>query len=187
MLFVRESRGGSVVLRMLMAGLALFMLGCSSPSSVNGALQKGEPFPQLMMRDLTGGVGSSAELFHGKVVVFNVWATWCPPCRKEMPDLVRLSRLLPNSDFVVLGLSVDEDLQALQRYIAEHGITFPIYWDQGGGAIAAKRLQVFKYPETFILNRDGVLVERVIGAFPWASDTSVKLLKYIAKHGVVPQ
>ncbi|MDX8414520.1 MAG: TlpA disulfide reductase family protein [Mariprofundales bacterium] len=177
-----------MVMRMWMVGLVLLMAGCSSPSdSGSGAmLQKGQPFPQLMMRDLSGGVGSSADLFRGKVVVFNVWATWCPPCRKEMPDLVRLSKMLPSSDFVVIGISVDEDLQALQRFVSEHDISFPVYWDQGGGAIAAKRLHVFKYPETFIINRDGVLIDRVIGAFPWASKASVKTLRYIAKHGVEP-
>jgi len=177
-----------MVMRMWMVVLVLLMAGCSSSSDSGGGamLQKGQPFPQLMMRDLAGGVGSSADLFRGKVVVFNVWATWCPPCRKEMPDLVRLSKLLPSRDFVVIGLSVDEDLQALQRFVTEHDVSFPIYWDQGGNAIAAKRLRVFKYPETFIINRDGVLVDRVIGAFPWASDTSVKTLRYIAKHGVEP-
>jgi len=176
-------------IRLWMVGLALLMVGCSSSGdgASNAAPQKGKAFPQLMMRDLSGGVGSSGDLFRGKVVVFNVWATWCPPCRKEMPDLVRLSKLLPSSDFVVIGLSVDEDLQALQRYITEHNVSFPIYWDQGGRAIAANRLQVFKYPETFILNREGMLVDRVIGAFPWASEPSLKTLRYIAEHGDEPK
>jgi len=170
-------------------GVLLLLAGCSASDSGggSGAVQKGQPFPSLIMRDLSGGVGSSADLFHGKVVVFNVWATWCPPCRKEMPDLVHLSKLLPSSDFVVMGLSIDEDLEALQQFITDHGVSFPIYWDQGGRAVAAERLQVFKYPETFILNRDGVLIERVIGAYPWASDETVKILRYIAKHGVAPK
>jgi len=178
-----------MMIKIWMVGLLLLMVGCSSSSDsgANAAPQKGKPFPHLIMRDLSGGVGSSADLFRGKVVIFNVWATWCPPCRKEMPDLVRLSKMLPSSDFAVIGISVDEDLQALQKFVAEHHVTFPIYWDQGGGSVAGKRLQVFKYPETFIINRDGVLVDRVIGAFPWASDASVKTLQYIAKHGVEPK
>jgi len=175
------------MVRIWIVALALLMGGCSASSDGGDtAPQKGKAFPQLIMRDLSGGVGSSADLFRDKVVVLNVWATWCPPCRKEMPDLVRLSKLLPSSDFMVVGLSVDEDLQALQRYISEHNVSFPIYWDQGGNAIAAKRLRVFKYPETFIINRDGVLVDRVVGAFPWASEASIKTLRYIAKHGVEP-
>ncbi len=172
-----------------LVGLAVLLAGCSA-SQGGGEVakpQKGKPFPSLIMRDLSGGVGSSAELFRGKVVVFNVWATWCPPCRKEMPDLIRLSKLLPSKDFAVIGLSVDEDLKELQQYITDHGVRFPIYWDQGGRAVAADRLQVFKYPETFIINRKGVLIERVIGAYPWASDETVKILRYIAQHDEAPR
>jgi len=171
-----------------LVALVLLMAGCTPSGSGEGAVtvQKGMPFPSLIMRDLSGGVGNSADLFRGKVVVFNVWATWCPPCRKEMPDLIRLSKMLPSSDFVVMGLSVDEGLKELQQFITDHDVRFPIYWDQGGKGVAADKLQVFKYPETFILNRQGVLIERVIGAYPWASDETVKILRYIAKNGKAP-
>ncbi len=168
---------------------ALFLGGCSGSGEGDTAatrLGKGAVFPELVMRDLSGGVGNSKELFRNKVVVLNVWATWCPPCRKEMPDLIALSRRLPAKDFLVIGLSVDEDLRVLQEYIDANGVSFPIYWDQGGRAIAADRLGVFKYPETFILNRDGVLVERVIGAYPWNAEETVNTLHYIAEHGKLP-
>ncbi|MDX8409624.1 MAG: TlpA disulfide reductase family protein [Mariprofundales bacterium] len=174
--------------RAICLALTITLLSACSGDSTNSNAtpQKGDEIPALIMRDLSGGVASSEDLFHGKVVVLNIWATWCPPCRKEMPDLVRLSKQLPANDFVVMGLSVDEDLQALQQFIDNHNISFPIYWDQGGRGIAADRLGVFKYPETFILNRQGVIMDKVIGAFPWASAQSIQTLRYIADHGQLP-
>ncbi|MDQ6951885.1 MAG: TlpA disulfide reductase family protein [Mariprofundales bacterium] len=176
------------VLCLLLLMALTTLTACSGGDGARKVLpQKGAPLPNLMMRDLSGGVAASKDLFHGKVVILNVWATWCPPCRKEMPDLIRLSKQLPSSDFAVIGLSVDEDLQALQQFIGDHGVNFPIYWDQGGRAVAADRLGVVKYPETFILNRKGIIIDKVIGAYPWASAHSIKILHYIADHGEEPK
>ncbi|RMH50715.1 MAG: TlpA family protein disulfide reductase [Zetaproteobacteria bacterium] len=170
--------------------LLVSLAGCFSGGG-GGApasrLEQGMDFPALVMRDLSGGVVDSGTLLRGKVVVFNVWATWCPPCRKEMPDLIALSKRLPRKDFAVVGLSVDESLQQLQQFIERHGVSFPVFWDPGGRAIAADRLTVFKYPETFILNRQGTVVARVIGGYPWNAEETVRALHYIAEHGTLPE
>ncbi len=143
--------------------------------------------PAMKLHDLNDHIVYSRERFSGKVIVFNVWATWCPPCRKEMPDLQRLSTILPRDRYSVVALSVDRNLADVKTFVHEHGLRFPVFWDQGGASIATPKLGVFKYPETFIVNREGRVVVKVIGAYPWASDDTVKALKYIAKFGKLPR
>jgi thiol-disulfide isomerase/thioredoxin len=134
----------------------------------------------------SGEIEDSKTLFADKVVVLNLWATWCPPCRKEMPDLVRLSKLLPKDKFLVVGLSVDNNLEDVRSYISEMNIPFPMFWDIGGQQISAPILKAFRYPETFVLNREGVLVKKVTGIFPWASPEIIAVLKDIQRTGEVP-
>ena len=148
---------------------------------------KGEVMPVFQMNRLDGKPVNSHELFAGKVTILNVWATWCPPCRKEMPDLIRLSRLLPANKFTVIGLSVDNKADDVRAFIKQHHIPFPIFWDQGGTQIAGPKLGVFKYPETYIINRRGVYIEKIVGGFPWASPQMVFVLNSIYKTGKVPE
>jgi len=170
--------------RPFLFALLLFLVSCSSPA--NHVVGKGDALPEMKLNDLSGNIAYSRELFKGKVVVFNVWATWCPPCRKEMPDLLKLSRILPKKRFMVVALSVDENLDDVKAFVHEHGLTFPVFWDQGGATISAPKLGVFKYPETLVMNRQGKIVTKVIGAYPWAGADTIKALKHIAKYGDVP-
>jgi len=142
--------------------------------------------PAMKFHDLAGNTVYSRELFKGKVVIFNVWATWCPPCRKEMPDLLKLSQILPKKRFMVVALSVDENADDVRAFVHEHKLSFPVFWDQGGKTITAPTLGVFKYPETLVINREGRVVTKVIGAYPWAGQDTIKALKYIARYGNVP-
>jgi len=163
----------------------LLLISCAdSTSHVAG---KGDALPGMKLHDLSGSTVYSREAFKGKVVVFNVWATWCPPCRKEMPDLLRLSQILPKERFIVAALSVDQNLDDVKAFVHEHGLTFPVYWDQGGTSIGATKLGVFKYPETLVMNREGRVVTRVIGAYPWAEKDTVRALKHIARYGDIPK
>ena len=137
--------------------------------------------PAIQLLSTSGEITDSKALFSDKVVVLNLWATWCPPCRKEMPDLVRLADLLPKDQFLVVGLSVDNNLEDVQNYIKEMNIPIPMFWDAGGQSIAAPILKAFRYPETFVFNRKGMLVERVVGTFPWASPKVIAVLEAIQR------
>ena len=143
--------------------------------------------PTFQMQRLDGKAVDSHTQFAGKVIILNVWATWCPPCRKEMPDLVRLSRLLPSNKFTVIGLAADNNPDDVRAFIKDQHIPFPIFWDKGGKQLAGPQLGVFKYPETFIINRRGVYVEKIIGGFPWASPRTVAILNSIYKTGKIPE
>ena len=88
---------------------------------------------------------------------------------------------------MVVALSVDENPDDVKTFVHEHGLTFPVFRDQGGAAIAGPKLGVFKYPETLVVNRQERVVTKIIGAYPWAGADTIKALKYIAKFGNIPQ
>ena len=164
---------------------ALLLAGCSASDQLTLPM-KGKSMPELQLTNLAGETVSSHDLFAHKVVIFNVWATWCPPCRQEMPDLIRLSEMLPRDKFLVVGLAADNNAEDVRAFIKQQKIPFPIYWDKGGKTIAAAKLGVFKYPETFVINRNGIYVEKVNGAFPWADPQMLEILNGIYNTGKVP-
>lgn len=165
------------------ATAALLLAGCNNaPASA----VKGEQMPEFTITSLDGKAISNSELFRDKVVIFNAMASWCGPCGEEMPDLVRLSEILPKDKFVVASISVDTDRAKLEAFMAKYGVKFPMFWDQGGFDVVTPILHSRAFPETFILNRDGVFLEMIPGAFPWASPGSVAILKQIYETGKIP-
>ena len=147
---------------------------------------EGKPFPRLVLTTLDGKRVDSTALFKGKTVILNIWATWCPPCREEMPDLIALSKALPEERFVVAGLSVDNDIRQLAAYTGQAGIPFPLFQDPNGRGISEPLLGVTKYHETFVISKDGVLLTKVIGAYPWGDPKVIELLRQIDATGQLP-
>ena len=99
--------------------------------------------------------------YRGKVVVLNLWATWCPPCVEETPSLEEFARKMRDQGVIVLGISVDEDPQKLQDFIQQNHLSFPIGRDPERALSA--RYGTFQFPETYILDRRGLVAEKVIG------------------------
>jgi thiol-disulfide isomerase/thioredoxin len=135
---------------------------------------EGQPFPKIVLQYASGS-SLSTQSFHGKLVVLNVWATWCPPCRREMPDLQQLSRTLDPARFAVIGVSTDQDALLAEEFLQQRGISFPNFFDQGGHI--AKQLGMQVYPETFVIAPDGVLLHRVAGLREWSSPQMVAWLE----------
>jgi peroxiredoxin len=141
----------------------------------------GFPAPDFALRDLQGRTHRLAE-FRGKVVFLNVWATWCPPCRMEMPSMERLHRRLQGKDFVMLAVSEDEDGPAMvQRFIDQLGITFPVLIDPEG--IVPGRYGVTGYPETFVIDREGRVIQHTIGPEDWNSEQSFQYFARLLEAG----
>ena len=110
------------------------------------------------LTDLQGKTWSLGQL-RGKVVMVNFWATWCPPCQKEMPDLQALYSRFKDQGFVILALS-DEEIGKVRPFIAQRQITYPILLDAGGKV--AEAFRVDGIPKSFVYNREGKLVAQSI-------------------------
>jgi len=114
--------------------------------------------PEFALKDLSGKTWTFAEL-RGKVVLVNFWATWCPPCRKEMPDLEALYERFGAQGLAVLGIS-DEEAAKVQPFIRERKISFPVLLDPGRKV--NEMFVVEGIPKTFVYDRDGKLVAQSI-------------------------
>lgn len=162
--------------RVLAIGLLLGLLGaCNKPAAPAAAtLVEGQAFPAFML-DFIANRNEATPSWQGKVLVLNVWATWCPPCRREMPDLELLSQTLDPQRFAVIGLSVDQDTLLAQEFLLQHGITFANFFDQGGSV--ARPLNLQAYPQTFVIAPDRTLLQSVSGLREWGSPEMVNWLE----------
>lgn len=112
---------------------------------------------------------------HGRVVVLNVWASWCEPCRDEMASLDRLHRALDPSRALVRGLNVDEDRRLAQEYLRRAPVGFDQFADTGG-PFARTALAVHALPQTLLIEPDGRVRERVVGARDWSDPALARRL-----------
>lgn len=120
------------------------------------------PAPQLKLRDIDGKAHDLAAL-RGKVVVVNFWATWCPPCRREMPSLERLRQRLAGEGLAVLAVDVGEDADTVFAFTSQldPAPAFPLLLDSDSKAM--RRWQVRGLPTTFVVDADGRVIYRAIG------------------------
>jgi thiol-disulfide isomerase/thioredoxin len=127
------------------------------------------------------GDGKSRGLsdFHGKFVLLNIWATWCVPCRKEMPALDRLEATLGGRDFQVAPLSIDRGgTDVVRKFFAEIGIkNLEMYLDVSGDA--TRKLNVVGLPTTLIIDREGREIGRLIGPAEWDEPANIEFVKCI--------
>jgi len=134
------------------------------------------PLPDVRFENGQGEAMSLAD-FRGKVVLLNIWATWCAPCRREMPTLDRLQAELGGPDFAVVALSIDrKGLPAVKKFYEEIGLeALPIYVDQSGSAQRA--LRVLGIPTTLLLDRDGNEIGRLAGPAEWDSPEMITFIR----------
>jgi cytochrome c biogenesis protein CcmG, thiol:disulfide interchange protein DsbE len=103
----------------------------------------------------------------GKVVVLNFWASWCPPCLEETQSLNRLQEDISTRGGVVLGVSVDEDAAAYQKFLDDNHVVFPTYRD--GTKKSAADYGTSMFPETYLIDRNGRLARKIVGPQDWQS------------------
>ena len=121
----------------------------------------------------------SLDNFGGKVLVLNFWATWCPPCISELPSLNALASELKSDGVVVLGISVDKDKAAYDRFLKKVKLNFETSRDPKADVSA--EYGTFKYPETYVINRDGKVLEKFIADQNWMAPAIVARLRGYAK------
>jgi thiol-disulfide isomerase/thioredoxin len=149
----------------------------STPAPQNFDLRESPKLlPVIAIADGGGKVGALAD-FRGKFVLLNIWATWCVPCRKEMPTLDRLQGQLGGPDFEAVTLSIDRGgADPVRKFYAEVGVQrLAVHLDPGGEAFQA--LGVVGLPTTLLIDRQGQEIGRLIGPAEWDSPEMVGFLK----------
>ncbi len=131
--------------------------------------------PAFLLESLTGGKESLAD-YKGKLVLLNFWATWCMPCRQEMPSMASLWQKYQDQGLIVVAISLDEDARSRVASFAKiFKLSFPILLDpqsQVGGAY-----EVSGVPASYLIDRNGKLVARVVGSDDWSSHESFRLIE----------
>jgi thiol-disulfide isomerase/thioredoxin len=117
------------------------------------------------------GPAQDLEAHRGKVVLVNFWATWCEPCREEMPSIQRLHQRMRGKPFTVLLVNVDEPEARVRRYLAESKVDLPVLLDRNKEAIREWGVRVM--PTSFLVGADGRTRYQVVGDIDWSSDRAV--------------
>ena len=144
----------------------------------------GRDAPNFSAFDLEGSP-KSLDDFRGKVLLVNIWATWCPPCREEMPSMQRLFQEVGDEGFDILAISIDAPFGEsdafgriggnLESYADSLGLTFTVLHDPSGKV--QQTFQTTGVPESFVIDRAGVIYKKVAGATAWDAPQNVELIQ----------
>ena len=149
--------------------LLIALPGCSRKEAQQPAME-GNTAPDFVLKDLSGKEIKLSSL-RGKVVVLNFWATWCPPCREEVPSMMRLNQAMAGKPFQMLAVSEDEGgKEAVEKYFSKSGTMLPALLDTDQKV--GQRYGLTGVPETFVIDTKGVILKKVVGAMDW-SDPNV--------------
>ncbi len=129
----------------------------------------GDVATPFTLPDLEGKMHGLPE---GEVVLLNFWATWCPPCRKEMPSMATLHRKYAEKGLKVVAVSVDRDANDLSAFVREYELPFQVLHDADSSV--SHSYAVFRYPETFLIDRQGKVRYYFSGAVEWMSESVTK-------------
>jgi cytochrome c biogenesis protein CcmG/thiol:disulfide interchange protein DsbE len=141
------------------------------------AITAGTKAPDFSFPDLEGKTISLSD-FRGKIVLLNIWATWCRPCVEEMPSIERLYNQFKDDDFIVLAVSIDtKGKKAVGPFMAVHNLSFKALLDTKGAIQNAYR--TIGVPESFIIDKNGIILQKVIGSYDWSSP---KIFQYFKER-----
>lgn len=169
-----------IIVGVVVLGLVGGAFALTRFSDESGPVDIGREAPDFRAIDLaTSDTASLRGDTRGAVTLVNIWATWCVPCKTEMPAMQEAYARFKDQGFRVVAVSIDEgDETPVKDFTREMGLTFDVWHDRLGrdGGDIQLRYQTTGVPESFLLDKDGVIVKRVIGAYDWASPASAKLI-----------
>jgi peroxiredoxin len=173
------SRKQVVFLIVIVLIAALFVVGYVARERKGSGAQKivtnGDRAPEFRLPALDGRQVSLADL-RGKVVMVHFWATWCPPCVEELPTLAKLNQDLTGTDFEMLTVSVDEGgSAAVTAFLQKYRLNVPVLLDPGRSI--ANLYGTYKFPETYIVDREGIVRYKVIGPRDWRGPNAVQTVR----------
>ncbi|MBI4667559.1 MAG: TlpA family protein disulfide reductase [Nitrospinae bacterium] len=125
---------------------------------------EGKPAPQFSLTTIDGKPMRLAD-YRGKVVFLNIWATWCPPCKQEMPSMQALYEHFKGKDFAMLTISIDEKKEDVPPFMKELGLTFPVAVDPEQKVVS--QYGITGVPETYIIDKEGVITHHIVGPGEW--------------------
>jgi len=137
-------------------------------------LKEGTEIVDFELQDLSGATRRLSD-FRGKVVLLNFWATWCGPCRFEMPSMEKLYQRLNAKGFEIVAVNLQEDRSSVERFVDEYGLSFPILLDTTGrigGTYGARSI-----PTTYIVDREGFVVAGTVGTREWDTEEYIRFFE----------
>ncbi len=167
-----------MIVFVLLIALGL-LIGCDSgnESQASAGRLVEDVASDFTLTDMAGNKVSLSQ-FKGKVVILNFWATWCPPCREEMPSMEKLHRDYSAKGLVILAVNVDKKgHEAVARFLKKTPYSFDILIDKEG--TVSMQYGVARYPESFIIDRNGVIVDKIIGGRDWLTGSLFKKIKFL--------
>ena len=156
-----------IAVTVLVIILSLTLNNSSLEFSNQVAIEGDIPAPDFTFPGLDGKMVSLSD-YKGKVVLVNIWATWCPPCVKEMPSMEKLYRKFKRENFEILAVSIDEPgPKAVAPFMEKTRLTFPALIDSKGAIKSVYRISAI--PESFIIDKQGFLIKKIVGPLDWAA------------------
>jgi thiol-disulfide isomerase/thioredoxin len=165
------------LLRFFIVVLLAFGSPLAQPSGLK--VLDAKPAPALALQDMRGKTLDLSEL-RGQVVVVNFWASWCPPCRAEMPSLERLAGKMISEDLKIVGVNIGESQVDVEAFLKDVPVGFPVLLDSEGGTL--KAWNVVAFPSTFLVDRVGMLRFGIYGGIEWDDPEVVALIRRLVKE-----
>jgi peroxiredoxin len=142
-------------------------------------ITEGSLLPDWSFTDAKGK-SHQFSTYQGQVLLINFWATWCPPCREELPSLNSLAQTLQGLPVVFLTFSADDSWSPVQDMLSRQGYQLPVYADFQRKM--ARQFGTYKFPETYIADKSGVVRQKVMGATNWMAPDMIAFIKKLAKE-----
>ena len=136
--------------------------------------------PSFSVQPRAGGPALVPSALKGRITLLNFWATWCPPCREEMPSIERLAASLKGESFAVAAISVKEDPKTVDGFLKQFPYTFPIYLDPTGAA--SGNFVTRGIPTTFILDKEARAIAAIVGSRPYDEPEVLDLFRDLARR-----
>jgi len=184
---MRNTKRNVLIIAIIYIGLVLFEIPAADAKPWYAPKLESLGFyvfdPPFVFQDFRvttmSGTSKTRASVKGKVVLLNFWATWCPPCREEIPSIESLGKLMTGSNFEIFAVNLGDDAQTVKKFVAEQKMTFPVYLDPKN--TLAKTYASQGIPTTYLIDKDGKFIAGMVGSFNYTNPELVAVLKELAK------